>query len=116
MNEKISVIVPVYNAEAYLDKCIESLIRQSYDNLEIILIDDKSTDKSLKICYEWRERDERISVFEHSNNKGQASARNLGLEKASGKYITFVDSDDWIEEKLIEKLYNKLKVVNADIS
>lgn len=116
MNEKISVIVPVYNAEAYLDKCIESLIRQSYDNLEIILIDDKSTDKSLKICYEWRERDERISVFEHSNNKGQASARNLGLEKASGKYITFVDSDDWIEEKLIEKLYNKLKEENADIS
>lgn len=115
-NEKISVIVPVYNAEAYLDKCIESLIRQSYDNLEIILIDDKSTDKSLEICHKWRKMDRRISVFEHSDNKGQASARNLGLDKASGNYITFVDSDDWIEKKLIEKLYDKLKEANVNIS
>lgn len=97
MNNKqlLSVIIPVYNVEKYLDRCIRSVIRQSYENLEIILVDDGSTDNSPNLCDEWIKRDERIRVI-HKINGGLSDARNAGLEVARGELITFVDSDDYI--------------------
>lgn len=116
MSEKISIIIPVYNAEKYLDKCIESLVNQTYKNLEIIFIDDKSTDNSLLMCKKWKDRDERILIIAKEKNEGQAAARNNGLDRSTGDFITFVDSDDWIDLGLIEKLYNSLVISQSDIS
>lgn len=110
---KITVIVPVYNVEKYLDKCIESIVNQTYKNLEIILVDDGSTDGSPVICDEWANKDYRIKVV-HKNNKGASCARNSGLEIASGDYITFVDSDDYVDTNLYESLFNLLKKYGAD--
>lgn len=93
---KISVIIPVYNVEKYLNQCIDSIIGQTYQDLEIILINDGSTDKSGSICDAYAQRDKRIKVI-HKQNEGQASARNHGLSVATGDYISFIDSDDWIE-------------------
>ena len=101
-NPLLSIIVPVYNAEQYLQRCIKSIINQSYKNLDIILVDDGSTDDSGIICNSFQD-DGRVKVF-HTLNKGQASARNLGLEQAKGDYITFVDDDDWIDSNMYEKL------------
>lgn len=107
----LSIIVPVYNAEQYLQRCIESLINQTYKNLDLILVDDGSTDESGAICDSFQE-DDRVKVF-HTQNRGQASARNFGLKHATGDYITFVDDDDWIDANMYEKLiscaiqYNK---------
>lgn len=98
----VSVIVPVYKAEKYLHRCIGSILNQTYRDFELILIDDGSPDKCGLICDEFAERDSRIRVF-HQENRGVASARNAGLEKAEGKYISFVDSDDWIENDFLEK-------------
>lgn len=92
----ISVIVPVYNTASYLSRCIESLVNQTYSDLQIILIDDGSTDSSGKIAYEWQAKDPRIEVY-HQTNKGQSAARNVGLQHARGEYIAFVDSDDYID-------------------
>ena len=89
----ISVIVPVYNVDKYLERCILSIVQQTYRNLEIILIDDGSTDDSGKICDSWAERDERI-VVEHIQNSGVATARNTALDIANGEYIAFIDADD----------------------
>ena len=114
-NELISIVVPVYNAENYLEKCINSIIGQTYRNLEIILIDDGSNDNSLSICEKFALQDNRIKVF-HQNNGGVASARNKGLSEASGEFIAWVDSDDSIEPEYIEKLYDAVKEYNADIS
>lgn len=114
-NELISIVVPVYNAENYLEKCINSIIGQTYRNLEIILIDDGSNDNSLSICEKFALQDNRIKVF-HQNNGGVASARNKGLSEASGEFIAWVDSDDSTEPEYIEKLYNAVKEYNADIS
>ena len=111
----ISVIVPIYNVEKYLKKCIESIIQQTYDNLEIILINDGSTDNSPKICDNYAKKDKRIKVI-HKKNGGLSDARNYGLEIATGKYISFVDSDDYIHKQMIEKLYNNLKANYSDIS
>lgn len=97
----ISIIVPVYNVEKYLSKCIESILHQTYKNWELLLIDDGSHDNSGKICDEYALNDSRIKVF-HKANGGVSSARNLGLEKALGDFIMFVDSDDWIGEKCLE--------------
>lgn len=94
--------MPVYNAEQYLRRCIDSIVNQTYKNLELILVDDGSTDRSREICDSFQEN-ERVKVF-HTCNRGQASARNLGLEQASGDYITFVDDDDWIDANMYEKL------------
>lgn len=94
---KVSVIVPVYNTEKYLPECIDSIINQSYLNLEIILINDGSTDNSSKICDEYASKDKRIIVI-HKANGGQADARNAGLDIANGKYITFIDSDDYYSD------------------
>lgn len=100
---KVSIIVPVYNVEKYLNKCIENIINQSYENIEIILIDDGSTDKSGKICDEYSLKDSRIKVI-HKENGGLSEARNYGIDAATGDYLLFVDSDDYIDIDLIKKL------------
>jgi glycosyltransferase involved in cell wall biosynthesis len=110
----ISIIVPVYNTEKYLDNCIKSIVNQSYKNLEIILIDDGSTDNSGEICEKWSKKDSRI-VLIHQNNQGVSTARNIGLNIATGEYIGFVDSDDYIDEKMYELLINKIKKYDAGI-
>ena len=99
----VSVIVPIYNVEKYLNKCIESIINQTYKNLEIILIDDGSTDKSGKICDRFEKKDNRIKVI-HQKNAGVSSARNTGIDSADGLWIAFIDSDDWVEENYIKNL------------
>ena len=99
---KVSVVIPVYNAEKYLDVCVESVVGQTYDNLEIILVDDGSLDKSPIICDDWSAKDARIKVI-HKDNAGAGMARNSGIEAATGEYVTFVDSDDYIEETTVEK-------------
>ena len=115
MEELISVIVPIYNVEKYLNKCIESIINQSYSNLEIILVDDGSKDNSGVMCDSYLLKDNRIKVI-HKENGGLSDARNVGIEKAKGEYIIFIDSDDWIDKKMIETLYNIIKKDNSDIS
>lgn len=98
-NKLISVIVPVYKAEKYLDRCVESIVNQTYENLEIILVDDGSPDNCPQLCDAWAQRDRRISVI-HKKNGGELSARSAGIEKAHGEFIGFVDSDDWIESDM----------------
>ena len=101
----ISVIVPVYNASRYLRRCVESIINQTYQQLEIILIDDGSTDESSSICYEYANKDKRVTVI-HKENGGVSSARNMGMDKAKGHYLTFVDSDDCIHPRFCELMLN----------
>lgn len=115
MNELISVIIPIYNMEKYLKKCVWSVINQSYKNIEILLIDDGSKDNSPQICDEFLQIDERIKVF-HKKNGGLSDAKNYGIKKATGDYITFVDADDWIESNMYEEMLLKMKKENADIS
>lgn len=111
----ISVIVPVYNVEPYLDRCVNSLVSQTYKNLEIILVDDGSTDASPKMCDNWAEKDKRIRVI-HKNNGGLSDARNIGIDASKGEYIAFVDSDDWIDLNYYETLYKQLIQSNAQIA
>ena len=115
MNDLISVIVPVYNVEKYLTKCIDSIITQSYSNLEILLINDGSTDNSLKICREFEKKDCRVKVIDKPNS-GVSNTRNLGISAAEGKYIIFIDSDDYIKSNMIELLYKYLIEYNSDAS
>ena len=110
----ISVIVPVYNVEKYLDVCVKSIISQTYQNLEIILIDDGSTDLSSQKCDDWAKRDLRINTI-HQQNAGQSVARNVGLNIAKGEYIGFVDSDDYIDEHMYEKLIDALSSSNKKL-
>lgn len=112
MDEKISIIIPVYKVELYLAKCLESIIYQTYQNLEIILVDDGSPDRCGEICEEYAKKDGRIKVI-HKANEGAACARNDGIEAATGEYISFVDSDDWIPENAYEVLYHALKEQDA---
>lgn len=114
MKDKISIIVPVYNVEQYIERCLESIINQTYKNIEIILVDDGSTDKSGIICEKYANRDQRIKVI-HQENNGLSSARNKGLDIASGKYIGFVDSDDWISKDMYYILLTIALKYNADI-
>lgn len=104
---KVSIVVPVYNVEKFVAKCIESIINQTYKNLEIILVDDGSTDSSLKICKYYEKKDSRIIVI-HQENIGVSEARNTGLDKVTGKYLAFVDADDYICENYIEELLNAI--------
>ena len=113
--EKISIIVPIYNVEKYLEKCIKSILSQTYKNLEIILVDDGSPDKCGMICDKYKEIDDRIIVI-HQENKGLSGARNTGLKNANGKYVCFIDSDDYINEHMIETLYENLIKTGSDIS
>lgn len=115
MNGLITVIVPVYNAAAYLPRCLGSLTEQTWERLEILLVDDGSCDDSLAVCRRWAERDERIRVL-HQENGGVSRARNLGMEEAKGDYITFVDADDWIEPKMLETLAACLKQDQSDMA
>lgn len=115
MRPLISVIVPVYNTELYIDKCIQSILNQTYQNLEIILVDDGSTDGSAEKCDLYARMDQRIRVI-HKQNGGQASARNVGLDVCVGKYIGFVDSDDWIEPNMYLILLEQLEKYNADLA
>jgi glycosyltransferase involved in cell wall biosynthesis len=115
MQDKISVIIPVYNVEKYVAKCIESVIKQSYKNLEIIIINDGSTDSSGEICNKYLEFDNRI-IVKNQENQGLSMARNNGLGIASGEYIAFVDSDDYIDYDMFELLHTNLCIYEADIS
>lgn len=110
----ISVIVPVYNAEHFLNRCIDSILAQTYQNFELILVDDGSTDCSLKVLREYAEKDKRINVISQQN-KGVSGARNTGLQIAKGEYFLYVDADDWIEENMLETLLSAGKRENADI-
>jgi glycosyltransferase involved in cell wall biosynthesis len=112
---KISIIVPVYNVESYLRKCINSIQNQTLENIEIILVNDGSKDKSGDICDEYKKKDHRIVVI-HKENGGLSSARNAGLEMATGELIGFVDSDDWIEPDYFQVLQDGIIKYNADIS
>ena len=112
--ELITIIVPVYNVEKYLEKCIKSIICQTYKNFELILIDDGSNDMSGEICDKYAKLDSRIKVF-HTTNKGVSHARNIGLDNASGQYIGFVDSDDFIEPNMYEVLLKKIKEEDSKI-
>lgn len=114
MTPKISVIVPVYNVEKYLQRCVNSLISQTYSNIEIILVDDGSPDGSPAICDEYAQTESRIKVV-HKKNGGLSSARNAGIEIASGDYLTFVDSDDWIARDTIQYSFDKIKEYSADV-
>ena len=109
----ISIIVPVYNIENYLDKCIKSLVNQTYENLEILLIDDGSTDCSGQKCDEWAQKDSRIQVI-HKPNGGVSAARNRGLKEAKGEYIGFVDGDDYIDKHMYEQMYQCLCETKAE--
>ena len=111
----LSIIIPVYNAERYLSRCLDSIINQTYKELEIILIDDGSTDDSSKICDKYKNKDDRVKVI-HSENRGASVARNCGLKLASGDYIGFVDADDYVEKNMYEYLINNLIKTDADIS
>lgn len=113
--EKISIIIPVYNVEKYLKMCLDSVINQTYQNLEIILINDGSTDNSGKICEEYKRADSRIILI-HKENEGLSMARNTGLDIASGEYISFVDSDDYISRNMVETLYNRLLETQSDMA
>ncbi len=115
MNSLITVIIPVYNVEKYLPRCLDSVIHQSYKNLEIILVDDGSTDSSGAICDQYALRDNRIKVL-HKSNGGLSSARNAGLHQAHGDYISFVDSDDFIALEFIERLLRLITNNTADIA
>lgn len=113
-NELILIVLPIYNVEKYLTKCIETVINQTYKNIEVILVDDGSTDSSSKICDEFKKKDGRIKVI-HKKNGGLSDARNIGLEIAKGKYVGFIDSDDYIEKNMFEILYNKIIKYDADV-
>ena len=111
----ISVIVPVYNVERYVNRCVESIMNQTYPELEIILVDDGSTDSSGVLCDTFAEKDARITVI-HKKNGGLSDARNTGIDASTGSYIVFADSDDWLDPDMIQLLYNVLKKNNADIA
>ena len=111
----ISIVIPVYNTEKYLEKCLESVINQTYKNLQIILVDDGSVDRSADICDAYALKDDRIEVI-HQENKGNSSARNAGIARIRGDYVGFVDSDDWIHPGMYEHLLDILLRYNADIS
>ena len=112
--DKISVIVPLFNAETFLNRCVDSIINQTYENLEIILVDDGSTDNSPNICDEYKLKDARVKVV-HQKNSGVSYARNTGIKCATGKWILWVDSDDYIDPKLCEKVYSTAIKYCADI-
>ena len=111
--DKVTVIIPIYNVEKYLREAIDSAINQTYKNLEIILVDDGSTDKSGEICDEYIKVDNRIKVI-HKKNGGLSDARNAGLDSCTGKYIMFLDSDDFLEPDAVENMYNEIVEKDAD--
>lgn len=115
METLISIIIPVYKCEKHIDNCVQSIMDQTYTNLEIILVDDGSPDNSGKICDEYAKRDSRIVVI-HQKNGGVSAARNAGIACSTGEYIMFVDSDDWVDKTIVQHLYSNLEEKNADMS
>ena len=113
-NPLISIIVPVYNVEPYIERCIESIIKQSYKNIEIVVVDDGSTDNSGRICDEYAQKDRRIKVI-HKRNGGLVSARKVGVINSAGDYVAYVDGDDWIEQHMYKILIRDAVQYNADI-
>ena len=111
---KLSIIIPVYNTEKYLHRCVDSVLQQNMSDYELILVDDGSTDGSGKICDEYKEKDSRVKVI-HTQNQGVSKARNTGLELSSGEYIGFVDADDYIDADMYEKLIEASIDSNADV-
>lgn len=114
LEDLISVIIPVYKVESYLNKCIKSVVNQTYRNLEILLIDDGSPDRCPQICDQWAREDSRIIVF-HKENGGLSDARNYGLDRATGRYIAFVDSDDYIHKDMYQIMYQTMHIYKCDI-
>lgn len=113
-NPLISVIVPIYKVEEYLDRCVESIVNQTYKNLEIILVDDGSPDNCPQMCDEWAEKDNRINVV-HKENGGLSDARNAGMPFATGEIISFIDSDDWIDLDMFKKMLSRMQNDNSDM-
>ena len=113
MDLLVSVVIPVYNTEKYLEKCLDSVIGQTYGNLEIIIVDDGSSDGSPEICRDYAKKDERVTIISQEN-KGLAVARNVALDIATGSYIMFVDSDDWLEKEAVERLVFEAEKNMAD--
>ena len=115
MASKISVIIPVYNVEQYLEKCLDSILNQTYKNIEIILVNDGSIDKSGLICDEYSRKYNNIKVF-HKENGGVSSARNLGIDNATGQYLAFIDPDDYIDVNMYEILVEKILLIFSIIN
>ena len=115
MNDLITIVVPVYNVEKYLPHTLESICGQTYTNLQILLIDDGSTDDSLAVCHKWARQDNRIQVYEQEN-QGVARTRNKGIQLATGKYVMFLDADDWVEADMLESLYRLAEADHADVA
>ncbi len=115
MKELVSIVIPVYNVEKYLNRCVDSVVNQTYQNLEILLVDDGSPDNCPQICEEWAAKDERIRVI-HKENAGLGMARNTGIQKATGKYICFFDSDDYVAPDIIEQAYGLAERTNAELT
>lgn len=114
MNDLITIVVPVYNVERYVEKCLDSIIKQTYQNIEVLVINDGSTDNSLEIIKEFSKRDNRVLIFTKENG-GLSDARNYGLDRAQGKYILFIDSDDYIESDMVNKMYSEALMNDADL-
>ena len=114
-NFLISIVIPVYNAEKYLEQCLNSIKNQTYKNFEVILVNDGSIDNSESICKVFVESDTRFRYYLKANG-GASSARNLGLDNAQGNYITFIDADDWVDENHLEVLINNIKESNSDMA
>ena len=113
--KKISIIIPVYNVEKYLSRCLESVINQSYKNIEIIIVNDGSTDNSFDICNKYKKKDKRVILIDQ-NNQGLSGARNTGLKHATGEYICFIDSDDYVEKDYVEYLYKLIVKDDYDLN
>ena len=113
-NVEVSIVIPVYNVEKYLERCLDSLINQTFTDIEIIALNNGSTDNSLDILKEYLNRDKRIKIIDN-NNLGVSEARNIGIKEAKGKYIVFVDSDDWINKDMIQVLYNSIESNSCDL-
>ena len=111
---EVSIIVPVYQVENYIRQCVDSILAQTFTDFELILVDDGSKDQSGQICDEYAEMDKRVKVI-HQKNSGAASARNNGIGHANGRYLCFVDADDWIEDTMIAKCVSQMKEYDADI-
>lgn len=112
----ISIIVPVYNSSEYLSRCVDSILKQTYSDIELLLVDDCSTDNSFEVMQKYAEEDSRVRCFQTPKNSGPSTARNIGLDNAKGEWISFVDSDDWLEEQYIERLLEAVIESGADVS
>ncbi len=113
-NSLVSIIVPIYNAKQFIERCIKSILNQTYQNWELILVDDGSSDGSFAVCKRYAEIDKRITAV-HKENGGVSSARNIGIQHAKGAFITFIDADDWIRDRCIERCINNVNIYNLDI-